>query len=392
MLSNGVIMLVCRINVHRRGLERAKLAVKKAVSRKFTVTSEERIAELKRQKLKKRTEAKMNWGVTAYNEWRDSRLLNYNYDFGIYYADLNNLKDLNKENFVHAMCRFVPEVTRKKGEGPYPGRTLYQLVISIQKYLHVNKIHWKILEGVEFEDLRTVLDNVMRERTEANVGTVRRQADLITYEYENELWEKGFLGEDEPDKLRNTVLFLIGINCILRAGDEHYQLRRDMAYKKSQFKFEYNLEGELCVVYYEDTCTKSNDGGLASRKVDRKIVWIYPNSYNLNRCPVRLIQKYLALCPKNTKKANFYLQSLQKTHPKQWYSNQVVGQNRLGKVIKTLLHDARIDGYFTGHSLRRTGTTRLCQAGVQKKLVKEISGHRSDARDTYQVTSHEQRK
>ena len=70
----------------------------------------------------------------------------------------------------------------------------------------------------------------------------------------------------------------------------------------------------------------------------------------------------------------------------------MVGQNKLGKVIKTLLHDARIDGYFTGHSLRRTGTSRLCQAGVQKKLVREISGHRSDAIDTYQVTSHKQRK
>ena len=75
-----------------------------------------------------------------------------------------------------------------------------------------------------------------------------------------------------------------------------------------------------------------------------------------------------------------------------WYKGQVVGSNTLGKVVKGLLHDARIDGYFTGHSLRRTGTTRLCQAGVQKKLVKEISGHWSDAIDAYQVTSHEQKK
>ena len=112
--------------------------------------------------------------------------------------------------------------------------TLYQMCTSIQKYLNVNKIPWKILEGPKFEDLRNVLDNVMKERTEASVGTVKRQANLITYEYENELWKKGILGENEPDKLRNTILFLLEINCILCAGDEHYNLWRDMVYKKSQ--------------------------------------------------------------------------------------------------------------------------------------------------------------
>ena len=217
------------------------------------------------------------------------------------------------------MCRFIPEVNRKKGDGPYPDRTLYQLVVSIQKYLHVNDINWKILDEVEFRDLRNVLDNVIKERTQAQVGTVKRQANIIMYEFENELWERGVLGEDSPDKLRNTVLFLIGINCTLRAGDEHYQLRRDMPNKRSQLRFETSKFGERCVVYYEDTGTKSNDGGLKHMKLDRKIVWMHPNIELPERCPVRLIEKYLSLCPNYEKKANFYLQSLQKLTPKQWY-------------------------------------------------------------------------
>ena len=60
---------------------------------------------------------------------------------------------------------------------------------------------------------------------------------------------------------------------------------------------------------------------------------------------------------------------------KQWYTSQVVGVSSLGKVIKQLLYDARINGYFTLHSLRCTVTTRLCQAGVQKKVVKEKNGY-----------------
>ena len=41
---------------------------------------------------------------------------------------------------------------------------------------------------------------------------------------------------------------------------------------------------------------------------------------------------------------------------------------------------------------RRIGGTRLFQAGIDRKLVKEATGHRSDAVDKYQLTSHAQRK
>ena len=37
---------------------------------------------------------------------------------------------------------------------------------------------------------------------------------------------KEFLGEEGPNQLHDTVLFLLGMNLALRAGDEHYDLRR----------------------------------------------------------------------------------------------------------------------------------------------------------------------
>ena len=334
----------------------------------------------------------MYWGVNAYCEWCDQRLKEFNYDYPIYMADLNNLEMLEKEHLEYALVRFIPEVTKCKGDGQYPGRTLYQLCTSIQKYLNINKIPWKIVKGNEFEDVKIVLDNVMKERAQDNVGMVKKQAEVITYEYENELWSKGILGEGDPDTLRNTVLFLIGINCILRAGDEHYYLRRNMPDKESQLQFRLNSKGQRCLVYTEDTVTKANDGELKNMKSDRKIVWVCPSS-NIDRCPVRLVEKYMKLCPENYyAKPNFYLQSLQKPTPSRWYASQVVGENTLGKVIKTMLHDARIDGYFTGHSLRRSGTTRLFQAGVDRKIIKEISGHKSDTVDCYAITSDEQKQ
>ena len=340
--------------------------------------------------MKKRSEKKMYWGVNAYTEWREERLRSFNYDYPIYMADLNNLETLQKDNFEYAMIRFIPEVTKVNGEGLYPGKTLYQLCTSIQKYLNINKIPWKLVKGSEFADLKIVLDNVMKERAQANIGMVKKQAQIVNYEYENELWDSGILGEHNPDILRDTVMFLIGIHCILRVGDEHYYLRRDMPDKPSQLQFKRNFKGEKCLVYTEDTVTKANDGGLKNMKSERKVVWVYPSS-NINRCPVRLVEKYLSLCPKYYNKPNFYLQSLHKPTANRWYAGQVVGQNTLGKVIKTMLHNSKLDGYFTGHSLRRSGISRLFQAGVDRKIIKELSGHRSDAVDCYAVTSDEQK-
>ena len=363
-----------------------------STKRNFKFLTEERINELKKIKLKKRSEAKVKWAVNAYTEWRDARLGNGPFDQNICDANLNDLSKINVTNLEYSLCRFVPEVSKSRGDGPYPGKTLYQMIVAIQKFLQLNKYNWKLIHGQQFEELRVVLDNVMKERCADNVGNVKRQADLISYEYEERMWQKGILGEDTPQKLRSTVLFLLGINLALRAGDEHYYLRREMPDKKSQLSFENNQKGVRCLVFREDTCTKTNDGGLGQMRKERKIVWIYP-SKNINRCPVRLVEKYLGLCPPNyTKKPNFYLNTLKLPHPKQWYSREVMGANNVRKVVKELLMSAEIDGYFTNHSLRRTGGSRLFQAGVDRKLVKEFTGHRSDAVDCYQITSDKQRE
>ena len=108
----------------------------------------------------------------------------------------------------------------------------------------------------------------------------------------------------------------------------------------SQISFEKSSKGTKCLVFMEDTCIKSNNGGLGQR----------------------LTAKYISLCPKNyVKKANFYLQNLKSPHPKQWCGHEA---NKLKEVVKDLLSSAKIDGYFTNHSLRRSGGSHLFQAGV----------------------------
>ena len=72
------------------------------------------------------------------------------------------------------------------------------MVTSIQKYLSQNNVFWKLIDDPEFIDVRTVLDNLMKEHAEQNIGVVKRQANFIPMEFENVLWDKGVLGEDDP--------------------------------------------------------------------------------------------------------------------------------------------------------------------------------------------------
>ena len=84
---------------------------------------------------------------------------------------------------------------------------------------------WKLIDGGQFENLRNVLDNLMKERAASGIGTTVKRAEMLSYNEEKVLWEKGILGETTLSQLRDTVLFLIGIHMGLRAGDEHYNLQ-----------------------------------------------------------------------------------------------------------------------------------------------------------------------
>ena len=310
------------------------------------------------------------------------------------WSDLANIDSLDCVDFCESLCQFIPQVTKVKDGSDYHGKTLYELIVSIQKYLNQNNKPWKLIEGPEFINVKTVLDNIMKEHAANNIVLVRCQAQYISAEYEEKLWSEGVLGEQNHQQLRDTVLFLLDINLGLRAVDEHYALRRDSYDKPSQLSFERDSKGVWCLVYREDSVTKTNDGGLSSLKKECKIVWVYP-CQNTVRCPVRIVDKYMSLIPPVkplSKKYNFYLRGLEKVNPAQWYGKQVFGKNSIAKVVTKLLKSVNANGHFTNHSLRRTGATRLFQAGVDRKLIKEYTGHTSDAIDKYQITSSEQRQ
>ena len=59
-------------------------------------------------------------------------------------------------------------------------------------------------------------------------------------------------------------------------------------------------EGGIFIRYSEDRGLKTNKDGLKHRKLEPKTVDVYPIEQT-DRCPVRLITKYLSMLPKDRK-------------------------------------------------------------------------------------------
>ena len=101
-----------------------RLGVSKSVSTlcTFKKLSQNKLDDLKKRQLKKQTYNKMQWGVRTFNEWRINRLNDVvNFDVKIFESDLSNVKGLTKANLCHALCTFIPEVTKQKDGSDYPG-------------------------------------------------------------------------------------------------------------------------------------------------------------------------------------------------------------------------------------------------------------------------------
>jgi hypothetical protein len=276
-------------------------------------------------------------------------------------------------NFYH--FRFICEV-RKQDCTEYPPKTLYELVIALQMFLAKNGKEYRFLHDGRFVQIKNTLDNKMAERTRAGGKKKPRKCDILTEDHEEKLWSLGLLGDSDPTKLLNTLVYQLGLNFALRAADEHRNLRHN-----AQIEIRRDVQGGRFLRYTEDV-SKTNQGGILHKDVKGKVVDAY-ESTNEGRCVVRLFEKYVSKCPQKNRPDAFYLRPLQKcgragwANIPVWYACAPVGVNTLGSVVKRLCQEAQLEGFFTNHSLRATAATRLFRSGMSEQVVCETTGHRS---------------
>ena len=331
------------------------------------ITEDEILAKIKGA-VPRTTKRSTEWAVSVWREWRDSKRLASDSEYP------PELDFITNQEVNRWLARFVFEVRTQKGE-EYSGESLYGLCSGIQRYIRGKRSDRNdepidIYKDPYLAHFRSSFDAVLKDLHSRGIGTVKKQASVITKDVENQLWLQNILGDDTPSKLLDTLVYCLGVNLALRSGREHRSLRPDM------FQLVELPDGRRYLEYIE-WGSKNNTGGLRDRKNCNKSVKIFPNDENPQRCVIRLYQKYISLRPENAPSDVLYLQPLHKPRPECWYQSKAVGHNSLTATVKKIIDQLGISGYYTNHSLRRTCVTRLYQSGAEEYEIMKVSGHRS---------------
>ena len=289
------------------------------------------------------------------------------------------------EELCRILCMFLIEIRKQNGD-KYLRETLYEIVLSLQHFMCMNGHNLKLPEHPSFVSMRNTLDNRMKELSKTGIVREHSQAQPISIEDKERMWQTGLLDEDTPEQLFNTILYLIGLHFALSACEEHKNLRTGTYL---QFKVKVNSNRRKFIQYTEQQ-SKNYQGGLKNLHNKPKVVDAYENLENPKRCIVHLFEKYIAKRPSHDLKCShhFYLRPLAKpTNPHIWYSCQQVGTQTLSKVIAKLCDSAGIPGKHTNHSLCSTAATRLFKQNVSEHEISNLTGHHSVAVRNYQRIS-----
>ena len=104
-------------------------------------------------------------------------------------------------------------------------------------------------------------------------------------------------------------------------------------------------------------------------------------------CPVGLLEDYISKLNEN---CDFFFQRPKRNflNSNTWYDNMVLGVNKISTMMSTISRKAELSQVFTNHCLRATAATALSQSGMERSVIKTITGHRhASSLDPYiQVT------
>ena len=233
-------------------------------------------------------------------------------------------------------------------------------------------------EDPTFKLFRDALDNRRKQLIAKGVGTVTKQADAVTVEDEEKLWDSGVFNTDSGLGLSYIVYFY---NCKLfgfRAKDEHVELTAE--------QFTFGFEKGVKYLQYSGRLAKNMTGNFDS-KATPKIIKQFADPDN-SRCIVAIFELYLSLIPQS---GRFYRRPMPKnTTSGLLFGSQNVGINKLNSYMHDMFVAANIDltgRNITGHSGKVTCVTTLYSGNFDESTIKTRSGHRSDAVRAYKRPS-----
>ena len=207
----------------------------------------------------------------------------------------------------------------------------------------------------------------------------KAEREAITEEEEKEMWHAGVLGDKSPNTLLNTLYFYIGKLFGLGAS-EH-----------PMFRLHNFVVSENAVSFVENV-SKTYHGGLKDLKRNATNVKHYchrDEDKEHNPCIVKLFKKYTSMISDLSRRNDAFYFRPSKTSYK--FEDVPVRIHKLNSILPSLTTAAGLKRR-TAHSLGvRCGST-LLQNNVEEKLIRERTGHISNALFRYEKPCEEQIK
>ena len=331
------------------------------------------------------TKKATEWALRLFREWRDNRnLVTSTQD----QCPSTLLEEPRSDLLNYWLSRFVVDIRREDRQA-YPPSSLNNILAGLYRYCRSccpmgsccpNFMNRK---DPQFRELTGAIQVKFRELREQGVGAVVKHASVVTPAEESIFWERQVIGDHSPVALQRAVFFYVGKVFCLRGGEEQRSL------KPSQFVRTTNPD---CFTYVENG-SKNHSG--VNPKQSNKVVPVYACPAQRPRWLVYLLDLYFSKFPTKAKEMDvFYLRPKKQVGSSidlPWYECAAVGKEKLRTFMESMCRDAGITKK-TNHSLRATGASALFHAGVPEKLIRDVTGHRSNALQLYERPTEQQRK
>ena len=106
----------------------------------------------------------------------------------------------------------VHHEVRKQNGDEYPPSTVHHLYCGLMCHLRWNgQPSIDFFSDSEFTSFKASLDVEMKKLQSKGIGSLTKQAEVLTETDEELLWEKGLLGDSTPQILLNTVIVFNGL-------------------------------------------------------------------------------------------------------------------------------------------------------------------------------------